>query len=303
MCTMGAVFERNGNFTFKQCDLMEPAMFLEPTHIETNRDVIGEKGAIEYLALERQEQNGQIKCWGGINNYGVSFVEADSYLREKKDGQIVKKMEKVTLEMCKAYKEVIAECTSAKSGAEKIIKFFKQNAVSNIIIIGDDKEIYFIEVKYKEIVCVRRQYKEYSMANYLAATNHLRYIHGAVSYEQDHSTYLRLQRAETLLSEGMPSKQIASVLSDQYYGETVLSICGVKGKGLESVPDEEPYYTQASVIFYAGRNSVSMAYLLNGNPGEHEYTIVEDVFNQQGRWCKHEHISTIELKRWLGKSR
>lgn len=87
-----------------------------------------------------------------------------------------------------------------------------------------------------------------------------------VDYPKNHSTYLRLARAEALLNLDPTSNGIKRVLSDQYYGQTELSICRVA-----NAPGE--YYTQATVILGTMPGSAWAEYLINGNPRTKPYTV------------------------------
>jgi len=68
---------------------------------------------------------------------------------------------------------------------------------------------------------------------------------------------------------------LKKLLTDRYYGRSVLSIC----RSDEIVPQgEEPYFTQASAIFDLSQDNIGCSYVVNGNPDEQGYTKVEKVF-------------------------
>ncbi|MEI8633347.1 hypothetical protein P4S72_17350 [Vibrio sp. PP-XX7] len=69
----------------------------------------------------------------------------------------------------------------------------------------------------------------------------------SVNYPANHSTYLRLRRAEAILQEKPCEAGIRLLLTDQYYGKTELSVC----RETEYVGQE--FHAQAAALFTATR--------------------------------------------------
>jgi hypothetical protein len=274
MCTIGNVFTPNaiGNFSFKQCDLMDLTNFCVPNIVTGKED-------IRYLPFLR---NGSSGPWAGVNNYGVSFVAADSYLA--KTGQL----NAVNTDIFAEYTKIISNCKTAKVAATNMYEFYQSFLSPDILQINDAKSSFFIEAHGGEkdggkVVCIERR------DNFFASTNHFRMLPGATPYVQNHSTYLRLQRAQAILQEQTSVAGITDVLTDQYFGKTVLSVCRVNQQKL---PTEEPYYTQATALFFCGESCVRCAYQLNGNPRSNTFTFIDDVF---GSAKKKEDVAVDEL--------
>jgi hypothetical protein len=106
-------------------------------------------------------------------------------------------------------------------------------------------------------------------------TNHYRLLPGAVDFDDDPSTYLRLARAQDVL-DGDPSAEGARALfADQHFGDSECSICRVAEHAGE-------HYTQAAVLFEVGRPAVDVAYVLNGNARSAPTQRWDDVFRGPG---------------------
>ena len=263
MCTIGAVFKEKYVITFKQMDLAVPTVYFEPCVIRGNSD-------IQYLKFGREGNSG---TWCGINNYGVSLITSDSYMSTNTNSINLSQSE---IELIfGAYNNAIANYKDAYHAAEYMCEFYKSFLLPDITIISDAKESYYIETFNKEIICVKREFNSQTDDNYFVATNHFRFIHDAVEYKDNHSTFLRLERAERILQG--EEKNVFKVLLDQYYGKSVLSICREK----EIVPEGEgAFFTQASAVFSTNGNIVNCAYLINGNPISKKYTVIHDVFGR-----------------------
>ena len=273
MCTIGTVFtpESNGIITFKQCDLEPETVFNLPT-------ITAGKDGIKYLPFTRDGSRGP---WSGINNHGVSFVAADSYLLENDLLQAVNE------DIFTAYTEIISDHKTAEDAAKYMCKFYKKFNSPDILLINDHRSAFFIEANKGEVECIKRT------ENSFASTNHFRILPLAIQYRNNHSTYLRLERAEAILERNTNARGVFNVLRDQYFGESVLSICRAKTiKPLQ----EDPYYTQATSIFYTDGDIVNCVYQLNGNPRTNPYILISDVF---GDCKKQENLSIDKLAKKL----
>ncbi|MFX0557033.1 hypothetical protein ACOCEA_09545 [Maribacter sp. CXY002] len=279
MCTIGNVFipESNGLISFKQCDLEKKTEFIEPI-IEQGL------GDIKYLPFKRVGSNGP---WAGVNNYGVSFVAADAYL-EVTDKHIAV-LKGVDQDIFAAYTKIISDCKTAQEAAVYMSKFYKSFKSPDILLINDATSSYFIETNEDVVECIERT------DLFFASTNHFRMLYGGVLYPMNHSSYLRLVRAEAALEKNTNAQGPFNVLKDQYFGETVFSICRVNS---ETPPQESPYYTQATALFFTDGHTVNCAYQLNGNPRTNPYTLITDVF---GTHTVSKNISIRESKELLTK--
>ncbi|MCM1525431.1 MAG: hypothetical protein NC120_13360 [Ruminococcus sp.] len=261
---------------FKQCDLTESTTFIDPSVLTDN--VTG----IRYVPFTRHKCN-DTSVWAGINEYGVSFVAADSYIDSRKKDSC-KSSERKNASVFEMYLEIIKSFKTAEE-AVKMAKEFYENKIyadctdplTDILLISDSDNMYFIETVNKIVRIIHRT------GGHFASTNHCRMFFEAAPYEENHSTYLRLDRAEKILQSNPNIKGIGELLRDSYYGETVWSVCRYANQGeLENVSGsatssgeikEDMFYTQAAVIFTiektdADKPRVICEYVLNGNASE-----------------------------------
>lgn len=260
MCTIGNSFIQNsqGIVVFKQCDLTQETRFIDPV-------VTQGQGNIRYLPFKRDGHKGS---WSGINNYGVSFVAADSYL-DPQTNNLVRK----TGDIFDEYEKIISSYKTASDAASHMCDFYKTFTSPDILLINDPNQACYIEANAGSVVCIKRT------DNFFACTNHFRALAKAVIYKNNHSTYLRLERAEAVLQKDPSFIGVLNTVTDQYYGETVLSICRVNRTDPPfTVPGEDPYFTQATSIFIADGKTVDCIYQLNGNPRNNRFTYRRDVF-------------------------
>ena len=292
MCTIGSVFVNNKqNLTFKQCDLEKETVFKIP---EIESDNI----EIKYLPFTRHGSNG---VWAGVNNFGVSFVAADSYLSMPNKSEIMSegssgfigkpKLTPVSEDIFQAYRKIISTYKNAKDAAEYMVNFYRGFGQPDILLISDAHSNYFIEVNKDNIECIEL------IDGHFVSTNHFRILYGAVIYQQNHSSYLRLQRAESILQNQANAQGIFDVVSDQYFGKTVLSVCR---EDQQTPEQEDPYFTQATAIFNCTDQGVNCAYQINGNPKNNSFTVMQDVFGQN---IKHVDLSIKQAEELLTKMR
>lgn len=262
MCTIGVVYRKSTLIIFKQYDSNEEILFNEP--------LIKEKNDIRYMSFEKQGVKGS---WCGINNYGVGFTSSTPYISKSKNTMSGKFSNNNLFE---AYENIISSYKTAKEAVEYIKGFFKSFLEPNILIVSDKDESYYIEGYNGEIIAVR--YTPEFHSRYFVASNLFRFIKNAVSFEENHSTYLRLNRAEDMLLRDCSINGVIELLKDQYYGNSVMSICRSNEVCLEK---EEKSYTQASVIFIVNNNSkdISTYYNINGNPRDKGYIFKNYIFN------------------------
>lgn len=278
MCTIGNIFYtgRNDikyNTIFKQCDLQDATTFISPA-VNINTDT-----GIKYVPFTREKGDGTTPAWSGINEYGVSFVAADSYLRKnnnKNDISTKNSNSLLYVDMPKTtsvfdmYLDLIAKYKTAKEAADSAEAFYREylkgETDTDILLVADATTSYFIEALAGNVICVECE------KNFFASTNHMRMIYGAVDYANNHSTYLRLQRAEAILQSNPTHSGVGDLLRDKYYGQSVWSIC--RSNNIV-VSQEAPFYTQASVIFNVPLNSDSsglkdslVEFVINGKPDE-----------------------------------
>ena len=262
MCTIGVVFEGGAIHTFKQCDLIPATKFNDPEKRE------GGNGDVEYyIALTRGGNGGRI--WSGTNSAGVSFVAADAYTTSAN----YYVTDEQTAALFNAYEESIRSHATAIEAADYLCKFYEDMgngtpfpAPDISLITGwertDKKQPIAIFIEYmpgpNNHAPVRRIERS---SGYFCSTNNFRIQPEAVSYAANHSTYLRLARAEAILQNYPSFNGIKEVLTDQYYGKNELSIC----RETQYVGQE--FYTQATALFTVQRDCrPDCMYQINSNP-------------------------------------
>lgn len=247
MCSIGSVFTSDGVYVYKQCDLTVTKQFYEPEI---------RFGAAPYIAMTRQGRPG---IWAGLNRNGVSFVAADAYTNRTYDTP-----DDAVDALFAAYEASVANSGSAREAAKILESFYRSGYKQalfpgpDIALFADASEAIFIE--YTPGPCNHDPIREITVnKNFFASTNHFRLQPDAVVYDANHSTYLRLARAETILEKDPNHTGIMNLLVDQYYGPSELSICRV-----QEYPGE--YFTQATVVF---SSRLTCEYQINGNPIDH----------------------------------
>jgi hypothetical protein len=259
MCTVGSVFEREPGrlLVFKQCDLAEAAAFVEP---EVRRG----DNKIRYVMFERAGANGP---WAGFNNKGVLFVAADAYLDPDENPDFTPHGD-----VLEAYAHLVSHCRTAQEAVEHMQRVYDDLNAPDMVLIADREHAFLIECSPSHGVRIME-----GDEGYLACTNHFRMVPGAVTEEDNPSTYRRLERAQEILDGEASLAGVAAVLRDQEEGPTELSICRV-------AQEEGDYFTQASVVFCAHDNGkIDCFYLLNGNPLDTPFTRWRDVFGASRR--------------------
>lgn len=265
MCTIGAVFDGGNICTFKQCDLIPVTTFKEP------QKRTGSNGVGAYIAMTRQGSGG---IWAGINDAGVAFVAADSYTTTAANYYTTG----IQIEaLFAAYEASIRSHTSATDAATSLCNFYQGKDAQGKVITSPfpapdismisgwadagKTQLIAIFIEY-----MPNPYNQVSvrtierMDGYFASTNNFRLQPDSVNYPANHSTYLRLRRAETILQSDPSANGIMTLLTDRYYGKTELSICRETDYiGLE-------FHTQATALFTVGTTTHACEYQINGNP-------------------------------------
>lgn len=260
MCTIGNLKTEACRLTFKQCDLAKRVNFYQP------QVQIADTG-IHYVAFKREGSDG---AWCGVNEYGVAFVAADSYVNENGD------LQSVNNDIFAQYLRIITDFKTADEAAKMMKYFYEKDFLSpDILMITDINRAFFLEAADGQVIMTERE------NGFFVSTNHFRMVYGAVPYRQNHSTYLRLQRAESILQTDPTPTGVKAVLSDRYYGDSVWSICR---SNTLTTPQEEPYFTQASAIFHVSmaegtKIRVDCNYIINGNPATTDWIYWEDIFH------------------------
>jgi len=210
MCTIGSVFdpELRAVVSFKQCDLAEPTRFFVPeVHAGPHR--------IRYLAFERRGSGGP---WAGVNDHGLALVTADAYL----DPETNEPPEREAGDVFAAYTRVLSACASAREAANAMAAFYEHAGPPDILLVADPHEALLLE--HAPGQPVRMLGRE---AGFFVATNHFRAAPGAILYQDNPSTYLRLARAEAILGAAPTLVGVQQVLADQAFGPSDRSICRV----------------------------------------------------------------------------
>lgn len=260
MCTIGTVFAGGKVSTFKQCDLIPVTTFKSP---EVRA---GGNGVGKYLAMTRQ---GTAGIWAGQNDHGVAFVAADAYTTTA--ANYATSSEQVAA-LFAAYEASISQYTNAVDAANSLIAFYqgkgggKPFPAPDIALItgwADQKKTrpVAIFIEYMPNPFNQNSVRMITRTDgFFVSTNNFRLQPESVNYPANHSTYLRLDRAEKILQADPTERGIRTLLSDQYFGQTELSICReTEYVGLE-------FHTQATALFSASENEQTCAYQINGNP-------------------------------------
>lgn len=265
MCTIGVVFDGDIIRTFKQCDLIPATVFNEP-------DVRKGDGAVgSYVAMTRQGSGG---IWAGVNDAGVAFVAADSYTTTAASYYTTSAQVQA---LFAAYEATVKKYTTAREAAASLCNFYQGKSsdgrtvaepfpapdISMISGWADAAKTQpiaiFIEYmpnpfNHDSVRTIERS------DGFFASTNNFRLQPDSVDYPANHSTYLRLRRAETILQSAPSAQGIRTLLRDQYYGRTELSICRET-----DYPGQE-FRTQATALFSVAKKEALCDYQINGNP-------------------------------------
>ena len=263
MCTIGAVIQGGMIYTFKQCDLIPVTEFDEPEIRQ------GTDGVEQYIVMGRAP--GTSRIWAATNSEGVSFVAADSYTTSAyyvPDDAVAALFE--------AYEASVRGSTTVMDAANYLSNFYLTMGSANQAFPGPDISMFtgWMDAARTQPAIVFIEYMPgpnnhapvrtiVRHAGHFASTNNFRIQPEAVNYPANHSTYLRLARAELILQQDPSLDGIERVLTDQYYGKTELSIC----RETEYIGQE--YHTQATAIFGANPESTGLGevlYQINGNP-------------------------------------
>lgn len=272
MCTIGVVFSGNQICTFKQCDLIPYTIFNEP-----DTRVGGEKFAGRYIAMTRQNSKG---IWAGVNDAGVGFVAADSYTTTSADYYTPSGQGD---QLFAAYEACVQNYSTARDAANSLIGFYQGAQTGTPFSAPDIALITGWEDAAKTspiaifIEYMPNPYNQNSVRTierrdgYFVSTNNFRLQPESVDYPANHSTYLRLRRAEMILECDPSAAGIKKVLTDQYYGETELSICR------KTAYSGREFYTQATAMFSVSADAKPVCeYQINGNPKENPLKIYQE---------------------------
>lgn len=259
MCTIGAVFSQGQIITFKQCDLVPTVVFNDPEKRP------GAGGVESYLAFTRGPQHGRM--WAGSNSSGVGFVAADAYTNTRYDAP-----DDQTDALFAAYEDSLRRGLTAMDAASIVTDFYlgRQSGVpfpapDICLHTGwEDEERtrpIAIFTEYTPGPCNQSAVRQIIRRDgFFVSTNHFRIQPDAVEYRDNHSTYLRLGRAEAILQQNPTLEGVLRVLRDQYYGETELSICR------ETAYPGQEFRTQATAVLIAAPTGSRCLYQINGNP-------------------------------------
>lgn len=249
MCTIGVVFASTGVHVFKQCDLTSTKKFYPP-ELKTGT------GHYPFLAMTREGRPG---LWAGMNCKGVSFVAADAYTNRTYEVP-----DAAVNDLFNAYEQTLANAETAREAADALQAFYNtynQNQGfpgPDIVLHADETQAIYTE--YTPGPNLHRAVREIvTTQGAFASTNHFRIQPDAVVYSANHSTYLRLVRAEAILEKDPTHEGIVNVLCDQYYGQSELSICRIA-----EFPGE--YFTQATALFSMSPAGLACEFQINGNP-------------------------------------
>lgn len=267
MCTIGVVFDKDSIYTFKQCDLIPTVNFRVPKTRQGSEDVAF------YVALSRDDGTTNGRLWAGINCKGVGFVTADSYTTSS----LYNVTAKDTTALFAAYEDSIKKYQDVVSASQHLVNFYL-GKLSDTAFPAPDIALHTGMDSSGKQTAIFTEYMPgpnnhsavrqiIRTSGYFASTNHFRVQPEAITYPNNHSTYLRLARAEAIL-QGNPTKEgVTTLLCDQYYGKTELSICR------ETDYREQEFRTQATALFAFTPNTAPVCeYQVNSNPKDKPLT-------------------------------
>lgn len=263
MCTIGVVFDGDTINTFKQCDLIPVTTFNDP---EVRSGVAG-SGVTSYIAMTREGSDG---IWAGSNDAGVAFIAADSYTTNSAGYYTTGDQVDALFQ---AYEKSISSYTSAQEAADFLCAFYKDigdgtpfPAPDIAMITGwadaNKTQPIAIFIEYMPNPYNQDSIRTIEVSSgFFASTNHFRLQPDAVNYPANHSTYARLNRAEAILQSDPTLNGITTLLTDQYYGKTELSIC----RETDYIGAE--FHTQGTfVLSIDNTGGYACQYQINGNP-------------------------------------
>lgn len=271
MCTIGVVFDGGNIYTFKQCDLIPVTTFNPP------KKCPGSNGVGTLVAMTRQGSDG---IWAGVNDAGVGFVAADSYTTTAANYYATGDQLEA---LFAAYEASISSYTTATEAAEHLTGFY-QDTGNGVPFPAPDIAMItgWQDAKKKQPIAIFIEYmpNPYNKdsvrviersSGHFVSTNNFRLQPDSVNYPANHSTYLRLDRAELIL-QGDPSVNgIKTLLMDQYYGKTELSICR------ETAYIGREFHTQATALFTVSAGAAPVCeYQINGNPKNNPLEIFKE---------------------------
>jgi hypothetical protein len=252
---MGALVSPSQVLVFKQCDLAWSTTFHRPALRE------GPRG-IRYLSFERDGARGP---WAGVNEHGVCFVAADANL----DRDLSRAVEPAG-DLLRGYHRILAHHERASTAVEDMGDFYEACATPDLLLVCDREGAYHVE--YSPFAGLRVVHHRRGK---VVLTNHFRLLPGAVDFDDDPSTHLRLARAQEILDAEPTPEGVHALFGDQHFGDSECSICRVAEN-----PGE--HYTQAAVLFELGRPAVDVSYVLNGNARTVPTEAWQDVFRAPG---------------------
>jgi len=168
-----------------------------------------------------------------------------------------------------AYEDTLAHCETALEAASFMPAAYEALRVPDIVLVSDVHRAFVVEHSP-----AHGSHRREKRRGALVSTNHFQHLPGAVTPEDNRSTYLRLQRARELLEGAAGLEDVLALLLDQDCGPTELSICRV-------AQEDGEYFTQASLVVAVHPDSrVDCLYLLDGNPHTRPFVRWLDVFGE-----------------------
>ena len=262
MCTIGVVFQEEKIITFKQCDLIPVVIFKIPETRTGSGDVVS------YIALTRGDGNGRL--WSGVNSDGVGFVAADAYTASS----LYNVTDEETQALFAAYENSIKQYGNALDASNHLKNFYLGGGDGASPFPAPDIVLHtgWADNDKSKPIAIFTEYMPgpnnhspvrqiIRSSGFFVSTNHFRIQPEAITYPNNHSTYLRLSRAEKILQSTPTKEGVEDLLCDEYYGETELSICRVTN----FIGQE--FHTQATALFTADpTQGIKCEYQVNGNP-------------------------------------
>ncbi|GEM_PF-2308492 len=257
MCTIGAVFGRNGDtLFFKNLDQVGGAPFPEPE--------IRKGTTYDYLHLGTSLRPESTGVWAGVNEAGLVVLGADGNCLLNHVGNQYASLD-ASLE---AYREVLETQDSLLGAVGHLVDFYEGRKVGgdgDIILVGQRGQAVAMEYT------LNRWGIEFSGdRDYMVRTNFfqvMRHIRPPSDENSLHlSSALRHQRVRELLSRRSDETTMADVfamLRDHAHGPSAMSVCRHGGR--------HEYRTCCSLVVRLAEGEAEIYTLVNSPPCEGQY--------------------------------
>lgn len=284
MCTIGAVYNKNGNvLAFKTVDIRGKWKL-------PDKPVMQKGTRYKYLRFATNTNLRKPGLWAGVNEKGVILLGADALAikafptastqrgKRKEYGDIK--------DVMATYEKVMGTAATAKEGVNLFIQEYQKKRLGmdgDILMLVDRQDAVAIEYSFNEwglqfftynnSIPIEKFYSGYKgegycliRTNFFLVLRHLRYM------PQENTLHLsaskRYERALELLSKTTVNTTVDNLKElccDHYPEQGGMSICRHGG--------ENEHRTHGSVIIELAKNRIETHYNIGTNPCESDYQV------------------------------